>query len=319
MSGRKYEVVAVGLQCIDIVSSPVPADILQRDMTLVDSVQLHLGGDALNQAIVLSRLGARTAIMGVVGHDALGDVLQDRLERNGVEVLNRRSDINTAISIVLPDQSGERHFVYQPGNNRLLSWEHIRTDALKNTAFLSIGGSMSLPGLDGEGMIRLLKTARQYGAQTAMDFKVSSARFDRTLMKEALTLTDYVLPSEREACVLTGEKKDPRQMAEGLREMGARNCIIKLGSAGCYVRAEGFEGMIPAYTCRCVDTTGAGDTFVGAFLYAKIRGWDIVRCARFANAAGSIAVEHPGANGAIHSPEQVLERMEQRTEGGRGA
>ena len=319
MNAKKYEVVTVGLQCIDIVSSPVPADILQRDMTPVDSVQLLPGGDALNQAIVLSRLGARTAIMGVVGRDALGDVLQKQLQRSGVEVLNARSDVNTSISIVLPEQSGERHFVCQPGSNHALSWEHIRADALKDAAFLSVGGCMSLPGLDGEGMIRLLKTAKQCGAQTAMDFRVSSAHFDRALMRETLKLTDYALPSEWEASVLTGEKHDPRKMAEGLREMGARNCIIKLGSAGCYVRAEGFEGMIPAYTCRCVDTTGAGDTFVGAFLYAKIRGWDIVRCARFANAAGSIAVEHPGANGAIHSPEQVLERMEQQTEGGRGA
>ena len=73
--------------------------------------------------------------------------------------------------------------------------------------------------------------------------------------------------------------------------------------------ADGFEGAVPPYPCRCVDTTGAGDTFVAAFLYARTRGWDILRCARFANAAGSIAVEHPGANGGIHSAAQVEARM----------
>ena len=73
---------------------------------------------------------------------------------------------------------------------------------------------------------------------------------------------------------------------------------------------EGLRAAIPAWPdARCVDTTGAGDTFVGAFLYARTRGWDIHTCARFANAAGSIAVEHTGANAAIHSADQVLERM----------
>jgi len=67
---------------------------------------------------------------------------------------------------------------------------------------------------------------------------------------------------------------------------------------------------VPPCPCRCVDTTGAGDSFVAAFLYAKTRGWDAERCARFANAAGSITVEQIGANGAIRSAAQVLERME---------
>ena len=85
--------------------------------------------------------------------------------------------------------------------------------------------------------------------------------------------------------------------------------MIKLGEEGCYVAADGYEGLVPTYPCHPVDTTGAGDSFVGAFLYAKTRGRDIERCARFANATGSIVVEHPGANGAIHSARQVLERM----------
>lgn len=306
---KKYDVVSVGLQCIDIVSSRVSNGILQRDLTIVDSVQLSLGGDALNQAVVLSRLGARSAVMGVVGNDSLGDVLLDTLAGKGVDVLAKRADVNTTISIVLPDENGERHFIYQPASNNELCYDHIDEAVLGDAAFLSIGGCMALPKLDGADTVRLLQLARSSGAQTAIDFKISSADFDRQMMKETLQAADYVLPSEWEASVLTGERQDPRIMAQGLHDLGARNCIIKLGANGCYVSADGFEGRIPAYACRCVDTTGAGDSFVGAFLFAKTRGWEIERCARFANAAGSIAVEHPGANDAIQSLQQVLDRM----------
>lgn len=98
-------------------------------------------------------------------------------------------------------------------------------------------------------------------------------------------------------------------MAQALHKMGAANCVIKLGALGCYVSADGIEAHIPAFPCRCVDTTGAGDTFVGSFLYAKPQGWDTLASARFACAAGSVAVEHVGANTAIRSKDQVLARM----------
>lgn len=69
------------------------------------------------------------------------------------------------------------------------------------------------------------------------------------------------------------------------------------------------RGCYGSYLCHCIDITGAGETFVGAFLYAKARGWDIEKCAKFACAGGSIAVECTGANAAIQSETQVLKQM----------
>ena len=108
---------------------------------------------------------------------------------------------------------------------------------------------------------------------------------------------------------LDGETGSPEKMAQALHKMGAANCVIKLGAQGCYVSADGIEAHIPAFPCRCVDTTGAGDTSVGSFLYAKSQGWDTLASAKFACAAGSVAVEHVGANTAIRSKDQVLARM----------
>lgn len=309
MIQKQYDVLTVGLQCIDITVSRVPDNLLHCDLSVVDSVQLGLGGDALNQAIVLSQLGARTAFMGLAGNDRLGDVLLDQLRRYALHTHIARTATNTAVSIVLPDADGERHFLYQPGSNNAFCFRHINEEAVRSAACVSVGGCLSLPGLDGGGLCRLLALAKESGARTAIDFRISGAEIDRARLLQMLQLADYVLPSQWEASVITGETHDPAKMAEALHSLGAHNCIIKLGGAGCFVSADGFTGVIPSFPCRCVDTTGAGDSFVAAFLYAKSRGWDITHCARFANAAGAIAVEHAGANMAITSAQQVLNRM----------
>ncbi len=309
MHFERYDVLTVGLQCIDIVVSPVRRGILDRDSTTVDSANLMLGGDALNQAIVLSQLGAKVGLMGLVGNDHLGDVLLDQLKAYPIDVLNRREDVNTSISLVLVEQNGDRHFIYQPKSNLAFRYDHIDENAVRRTDFLSVGGCPSLPALCGDSMLRILDLAQRSNARIALDFYINESLPDRAMLREILCRADYILPSELEASAITGEAESPVRMVEGLRDLGAKNIIVKLGEKGCYVAADGFEGMIDAYPCKCIDTTGAGDTFVASFLYAKTRGWDIERCARFACAAGSIAVEHAGANAAIQSVGQVLDRM----------
>lgn len=305
---KKYDVTVVGLQVVDLIVSKVNSDILLRDLTTVESVRMMLGGDALNQAIVLSQIGGRTGIMGVVGNDSLGDMIVSGLEKQGINVFTKRENINTAVSIVLVEENGDRHFVYQPSSNEVLSYRHIDEDAVRASSVLSIGGSMGLTGLDGEDTLKLLKLARECDTITAVDFKIARASYDMELIRQEIGLCDYVLPSELEARYITGAA-EPEEQAEVLHSFGAENVVIKLGERGCYISSGEISRMIDPYPCRCIDTTGAGDTFTGAFLYGVSKKWDIQKCARFANAAGSIAVEHAGANQAISSAEQVFERI----------
>ena len=101
------------------------------------------------------------------------------------------------------------------------------------------------------------------------DMRVSEREYDHALLEACFRKTDYFLPSEREAVWLTGETGSPEKMAQALHKMGAANCVIKLGA----------------------------------------QGWDTLASAKFACAAGSVAVEHVGANTAIRSKDQVLARM----------
>ena len=301
---KRFDVLTIGLQVIDLMIPGMDGHILDREMTLLDHAELTLGGDALNQAIVLSQLGARTALMGAAGVDRLGDVLLQQLSRYPLSVFDRCIDVPTAICVVLIDEAHERHFLFQPGQNLALRYEDLDEAVIRDSAFVSVGGAMALPELDGEGLLKLFTLAHASGARTALDMRVSEREYDHALLEACFRKTDYFLPSERETVWLTGETGSPEKMAQALHKMGAANCVIKLGAQGCYVSADGIEAHIPSFPCRCVDTTGAGDTFVGSFLYAKSQGWDTLVSARFACAAGSVAVEHVGANTAIRSKDQ---------------
>ena len=307
--GKTYDVACVGLQVIDLLAVGVDAGAFERESTTAESVTLALGGDALNQAIALSRLGSHTALLGTVGDDRLGDTLLALLGEYPLDVYDRRVKSRTSISVVLIDPGKERHFLRQPGHNDVLCFSHLDQEAVRRAHILSIGGAMALPNLDGEGMRRLLTLARASDTVSCMDFRINRVDCDREDMKATLALADFLLPSEGEAAWLSGEKESPRHMAQALRHMGAKNVVIKLGERGCYLNCAGEEGQIPACKARLVDATGAGDNFTAAFLHALRKGFTLWDCARFACAAGAIAVEKLGANGAIESERQVLGRM----------
>ena len=306
---RRFDVLVVGMQVIDLLVMGDVESVFTRETTNADNIQLLMGGDALNQAVTLSMLGGSTGLMGVVGNDRLGDVLLSQLANYPLEVIAPRIDSKTGISIVLCRPDGHRHFILQTGHNARFCYDHIDEQAVRDAGILSIGSCMALPALDGEGTIRLLDFARSAGVTTAMDIKKNGQNYDMPAILESLKHVDYLLPSETDVQFLTGEGEDPVKMVQALHDMGVKNVVLKLGEKGCYLSADGVEKAIPAYQARSIDTTGAGDAFTGAFLHAKARGWDVETCARFANAAGAISVEVPGACGAIRSEAQVLERM----------
>ena len=308
MAGR-FDVLVVGMQVIDLLIMGADERVFTRETTNSDNIQMLMGGDALNQAVTLSMLGGKTGLMSVVGSDRLGEVLLNQLANYPLEVIAPKIDCKTGISIVLCRPDGHRHFILQTGHNQYFRYEHIDEQAVRDAKIVSIGSCMALPSFDGEDTIRLLDLARSAGTISAMDIKINYKDHNMPPILESLKHVDYLLPSEADVKTLTGEGEDPVRMVQALHDMGVKNVILKLGDKGCYISADGVEKAVPAYSAKSIDTTGAGDTFTGAFLHAMSKGWDVETCARFANAAGAISVEVPGACGAIRSEAQVLERM----------
>lgn len=309
--GRRFDVLVVGMQVIDLLIMGASPAVFDCETFNSPDIQLLMGGDALNQAVSASMLGGKIGLMGVVGNDRLGDVLLSQLANYPLTVLDPKIESKTGISVVLCKPDGHRHFILQTGHNAHFCYKHIDEQAVRDSKIVSVGSCMALPSFDGEDTIRLLDLARSAGTVSAMDIKINRTEYDMPPILESLKHVDYLLPSEADVKTLTGEGEDPVKMVQGLHDMGVKNVILKLGDKGCYVSADGVEKAVPAYPAKSIDTTGAGDTFTGAFLHAKAKGWDVETCARFACAAGAISVEVPGACGAIRSEAQVLERMKQ--------
>ena len=113
-------------------------------------------------------------------------------------------------------------------------------------------------------------------------------------MLPALPYCDLVTPGLPEAAAITGQR-EPAHAARRLRELGAHVAAVTLGADGCYVSGADFDGHVPACVVDAVDGTGAGDAFAAGFLYGRLAGWPLERCARFANAAGALATTAVGA------------------------
>ncbi len=309
--GKKYDILCLGLIVSDVLARPVSSDIFAVDTTRVDSIDIMPGGDAMNEAIILSKLGVKVGLVGKVGDDAFGRMVLGEAENSGVDISNVKIDksIKTATSIVLVNKNGDRNFVYCKGNNDYFSLEDIDLSIIKQAKIVSLASLFELPMLERGGIEVIFKEARINGVITVADITHDTYGIGLKGIKDILACTDIFLPSYVEAVYLTGEK-EPGRAAEALLECGVKTVVIKLGAKGCYIKTKEESHHIGTFDAPVLDTTGAGDNFVAGFLTGMLHGWDIKKCGIFANATGSICVREVGATTAVKSMEQVLNFME---------
>ena len=311
MENEPNQVICLGLLVADLVVSPVTADCFSKDTSRLERAALLSGGDALNEATVLARMGVRTAIVGRVGRDMFGAFLLEQLALAGVDAGYVRQDpqAGTALTVVLLREDGERNFLFYPGATANLVAEDISDEALSACRVLTVGSAFGLPGLDGAGLARVLSRARSLGTTTVLDTTWDT--FDRWLsvLGPALPYVDFFVPSVYEAGRLVGDG-EPGEVAARLAALGPKVVIVKLGSAGCYLHTPEGGGRVPPLASRVVDTTGAGDCFVGGFVTGLVRGWDLLDSVRLGHVAAACCVEAVGATTGVRDREQVYSRYQ---------
>ncbi len=304
---RTYDVLCIGLIAADLLVQPVDRGIFDVDTTRIDEIKILPGGDAMNESIVLSRLGLKAGLLGKVGDDQFGDMVLRHAAKNGVDIGNVRVDKNTvtSTSIVLINRNGDRNFVYCAGNNEALRPEDVNPEAVRSARIVNIGSILGLTGLDRGGTAAILEEAAAHGAITSADSSHDVNGLGLEGIKDALERLDFFIPSFGEARYLTDES-DPDRIADILLGCGVKNVVIKLGGKGCYIKNSGKSCLIPPYMVGAIDTTGAGDNFVAGFLTGLSKGWPLERCGSFANAVGALSTLEVGANTGVKNMEQVL-------------
>lgn len=294
------KILLIGAAILDILVTPAGPEVFETGSYPAEQIQMSFGGDALNEAIILASLGKKVYLNTILGEDLQGDLIRSYCEKQGIKLVRgcQKENISTGINVVLVEANGERNFLTnRKGSLRKLSKEDVQMPFLENVGILCLASIFVSPMLGAAEMTEIFQQAKKQGICVCADMTKCKNGETAEDMAEALQYVDYLIPNEEEAYLLT-KNNTPEAAAKRLQEAGAKNIIIKCGKKGCYIlesyAEEGYyvsamEGV------TCVDTTGAGDSFSAGFIYGLSEGWNIRKCAEFANQCGAKAVQQIGA------------------------
>jgi sulfofructose kinase len=269
-----------------------------------DVVGVHLadlvydGGGPVGTALAAAaRLGARTGYVGVLGDDREGHFLHDLFVQEGVDVsrLRMSTEVGTNVCLLLVEQA--------TGRRAILC--HARTPATALTldetdrAYIQATRTLHLDGQFLPAAIQAARWAREAGVKVCYD-----GNHPRPGLDALLPLVNWLVVAAPFPAAYTG-LDDPQQAARALLELGPELLVVTQGERGCAVWTHDEHFTAPGFPVRAVDTTGAGDAFHGAFLYAQLQGWELRRVATFANAVAALNCQTLGGRRGLPSLAQV--------------
>lgn len=262
------------------------------------------GGKGANQAVAAARLGGQVAMIGCVGADAYGQALRQALVDEGIDCQGVREaeDVATGIAMIVVDASSQNAIVIVAGGNgQLESTDIERFDSLLQAADVVVC-QLEIP-------YPVVAFALQRAHEAGKTVILNPAPVTGPLPSQWLGWIDYLIPNETEAQAMTGlavnSAAEAEQAASLLREAGAGKIIVTLGERGVLF-ADGVQSRhSPGRKVQAVDTTAAGDTFVGGFAAALARGLDESQAIAFGQAAAALSVTRAGAQPSIPTLAQV--------------
>ncbi len=312
------KVLCIGSVTTDVIVTPVDNIPDPGVLQAVNSVSTHVGGCAANAANDLAKLGVPVTLSCKVGRDSFGEFVKNTAASNGVDTKGVVfGDVDTTVSIVCINSSGERSFLYNPGSAADFKLSDIDDKLLEECDIVFVAGAMLLTNFDGKPCAELMKKAREMGKYTVMD---TAWDFDDVWLpkiREVIPHLDLFMPSVDEASKLTGiPSSEPDKIADKLFELGAKNVIVKVGKDGALICESGKERYtLPTYmSIKPTDTTGAGDSFCAGFLAGLAQDWSYRKSGQFANAVGTHCVMKIGASTGIVSIEETLKFMQEHAD-----
>ena len=310
----QYDVLCAGLATFDMLVAPVSLDIMTSDGTVAEEVRTGSGGDAVNSAISMAKLGVRVCVSGCVGADSFADRIQADLERAGAsaEGLVRDSALFTNSPIVLLDSNGERHIIRTAkGGTRFFNLSHIPDHLLASAKHLHIASVNMLPKLDGAPLAELFARAHALGMTTSMDASFDKEGLWMKKIEDVLPNCDIFIPSLQEASKYAGSDSI-EEITACFSRFHLKYFGIKLGAQGVYVTDFKHSYRMPSlYQGKPVDTTGAGDAFFAGFLAGYIKGYDLPSCAALGSAQSASVMRGIGANQTAGNWEDARALLEQ--------
>jgi ribokinase len=260
------------------------------------------GGKGANQAVAAARQGAATAMLGRVGKDEFGDFLLSHLDADHVDTrLVRRDEAATGTAMIVVDGNGQNSIVLSPGANGRVSPADVDPAAFTGLKLVLLQLEIPL-----ETVLRAARLAKKNGVRVVLNPAPA-----RPLPDELIALADFLLPNETELSLLTGREVRDAASAESaahlLLDKGAPAVIVTLGADGALLVTRDAVKHVPAFQVKAVDTTAAGDAFIGGFAAAWLRGLELEPAVRYANACGALATTKIGAQPSLPTARETEE------------
>ena len=263
----------------------------------------HNGGKGANQAAAAALLGASVAFLGRVGDDEFGEPLVQALEEKGIDttLIKPASGTPTGAAFITVTPDGENAITVAPGANRSLTPGDVEAAADEIGGAGVFVAQMEVPV---QAVLRAVEVAAEKGTRALVNL---APTFE--VPRELLEKLDPLVVNEHEAAFLLGREvegvKGALSAAPELLSAGPRSAVITIGENGAVLADGESVEHLPAPEVDVVDTTGAGDAFVGALATQLARGDSLREAVAYAVRAGAAAVTKEGAQGALPTPEVV--------------
>ncbi len=300
LEARFVDVVGIGSCTVDYFAI-VPRLLGPEEKINADRTEVHAGGVTANNLTQVARLGASTGWLGLIGDDENGRIIKqafvdDGMDLSGIEMVAGERSSLTWIPV---DSNGDRCIYMFPNVTGTVTPVQIRdrfAPHIRHAKHFHSEASQ-LPIAPVSEAMRIAKDA---GVRTIFDLDVEPGFFAQSglgtheELLEGLNLVDVLKPCKAAARELTGET-DYERMARRLLDLGPSVVALTMGADGCLIASRERVVLVPAFEVHVVDTTGAGDAFMGGLSYALLQGWDFHRAGVFANACAALCCTKIGA------------------------
>jgi ribokinase len=269
------------------------------------------GGKGANQAVAASRLGGHVTMVGCVGEDSFGRELINTLSNEGIDTshIYVQRESSTGVALIQVDDQAQNSIAVASGANYFLSSSYVEKamQAIEKIDVVVMPLEIPLEAIYTAALI-----ANRRGAKVILNPAPA-----QDLASDLLSKVDYLIPNEFEVAIMTGiqieSTADALRAAQQLFYNGVKNLIVTLGDKGSVV----FDGKtnenvnIPAWKVQAVDTTAAGDCFIGALAVGLSEGKSIINAAKFASAAAAVSVTRVGAQPSLPNFDEVIQFMKE--------
>ncbi|MBC2856897.1 ribokinase [Cetobacterium sp. 2A] len=296
------KIVVVGSINMDLVTICERAP--REGETLLGKEFLQIpGGKGANQAVTMGKLKSSVTMLGKVGKDSMGETLLNSMKNDGVDISNiEKANCSTGIAKIIVEDNGQNRILVVPGANFSVDTQYIKDHINIIEDSDIVVTQLEIPM---ETVKYTLKVAKELGKTTILN-PAPAVKLDQ----EIISNSDFIIPNETELEILTGVNTDTEESvvkaANILLDMGVKGLIVTLGSKGCMYISKTEKKIFPAFKVKAIDTTAAGDSFIGGLVNGLSNGLSLEESIKRGTTVAAISVTRRGAQTSLPTLDEVL-------------